>query len=141
MADILRHEIVYNEGGFYMDTSMFLFNNIFNKWLSYKLVLAAQHTFRHRWSQAMCIFGAMPKFKGLLRIISHNNTNRYNLWKRNALDIAGPNNFRWLIRGMEQYDPDILIMNLETFYPMNFDLPNYGGSHCTLTADLLAPDD
>lgn len=40
MADVLRHEIMYNEGGFYMDTSMILFNNVFNKWLSYKLVLS-----------------------------------------------------------------------------------------------------
>lgn len=85
MADVMRHELLYYEGGFYMDTSMILFNNVFEKWLSYKLALATERTFRHRWAQSMCIFGVMPKFPGLLRIIEQNNTNRYNLWLRDAL--------------------------------------------------------
>ena len=45
-----------------MDTSMVLFNSELSKMLSYKLFLGAFHTFRHRWSQAMCIFAVMPKF-------------------------------------------------------------------------------
>ena len=40
MADVMRHELMYNEGGFYMDTSMMLFNDIFKKWLSYKFVVS-----------------------------------------------------------------------------------------------------
>ncbi len=130
MADIMRHELMYHEGGFYLDSSMFLFSNVFYKWLSYKLVLSTERTFRHRWSQSMCIFGVMPKFSGLLRIISPNNTNRYNLWLKDALEIAGPNNFRWTVRGMEEYDPDYLIMEYDAFYPMTYDLPNMYDTYC-----------
>lgn len=110
MADVMRHEILYREGGFYMDTSMMLFGDIFYKWLSYKAVLAAERTFRHRWSQSMCFFAVMPQFPGLLRIISHVNTNKYNIYLRDAVMIAGPNDFRHFIQGNEEYDPDILLM-------------------------------
>lgn len=121
MADVMRHEILYREGGFYMDTSMMLFGDIFYKWLSYKAVLAAERTFRHRWSQSMCFFAVMPKFPGLLRIISHTNTNKYNIYLRDAVMIAGPNDFRQLIQGEEEYDPDILLMEYATFYPLTYD--------------------
>lgn len=67
MADVLRHEVLYYEGGFYMDTSMVLFNNVLEKWLSYKFVVSTERIFRHRWAQSMCIFGVMPRFPGLLR--------------------------------------------------------------------------
>lgn len=80
MADAMRQELIYHHGGFYMDSSMFLFSNVFNQWLSYKIALSTERTFRHRWSQSFCMFGIMPKFPPLLRIISHNNTNQYNLW-------------------------------------------------------------
>lgn len=124
-----------------MDTSMILFNNVFYKWLSYKFALSTERTFRHRWAQSMCIFGAMPKFPGLLRIISHNNTNRYNLWKRDALEIAGPHNFRWTVRGMEEYDPDYLIMEYDAFYPITFDLPNYYETYCWIHPSFLSKED
>lgn len=132
MADVLRHEVLYNEGGFYMDTSMLLFNRAFDKWLTYKLVLSTERTFRHRWAQSMCIFGVMPEFPGLLRVIEHNNTNRYNIWLRDALEIAGPHNFRWMVRGMEEYDPDYLIMDYDAFYPMTYSLPNYYETYCLI---------
>ncbi len=40
MADVFRHEVMYNEGGIYMDTSMILFNKGIEKFLSYKLALS-----------------------------------------------------------------------------------------------------
>jgi hypothetical protein len=141
MADIMRHEIMYNHGGFYMDTSMYLFDNVFYKWLSYKLALATERPYRHRWAQSMCIFGVMPKFHGLLRIISHNNTNRYNLWLRDAMEIAGPHNFRWMVRGMEEYDPDYLIMSYDTFYPITYSIPDYFDAYCYIDPKYLSKDD
>ena len=101
MADVFRHEVLYEEGGFYMDTSMILFSRVLDQWLSYKFVVSTERIFRHRWAQSMCIFGVMPKFPGLLREISLNNTNRYNIFLRDALEIAGPHDFRWLVRGKE----------------------------------------
>jgi hypothetical protein len=124
-----------------MDTSMMLFNRAIDKWLSYKFVLATERTYRHRWAQSMCIFGVMPKFPGLLRIISHNNTNHYNIYLRDALEIAGPHNFRWTVRGMEEYDPDYLIMNYDAFYPMTYSLPNYYESYCLIQAKYLQNTD
>jgi hypothetical protein len=137
MADVLRHEVLYYEGGFYMDTSMVLFNDIFYQWLSYKLVLATERIFRHRWAQSMCIFGVMPRFPGLLRELSFNNTNRYNIFLRDALEIAGPHDFRWLVRGAEEYDPDYLIMDYEAFYPMAYNLPFYQETYCFIQPNLL----
>ena len=122
MADTMRQEIIYHHGGFYMDSSMFLFSNIFNRWLSYKLVMPTERTFRHRWSQSMCVFGMVPQFPNLLRGLSPNNTNRFNIWYKDALSIAGPHNFRYLVRGMEEYDPDYLIMAYDSFYPMAYDI-------------------
>ena len=99
MADVMRHEIMYYHGGVYMDTSMLLFNKIMYKWLSYKVFLSNEHIFRNRWSQNMCIFAVAPRYPGLLRIIHHSNTNRYNLFLSDALEIAGPTNFRHLVKG------------------------------------------
>lgn len=56
VADVMRHEILYNEGGFYMDTGMYLFNNVFYDWLSYKVVIPTLQPFRHRWIESMCFF-------------------------------------------------------------------------------------
>ena len=107
----MRHEIIYNEGGFYMDTSMRLFNRMLSKWLSYKFVVSTERVFRHRWSQSMCFFGAMPKFSGIARKIAINNTNHWDLFHQDAMEIAGPSDFRWAVRGYEEYDPDYLIMD------------------------------
>lgn len=49
VADVMRHEILYNEGGFYMDTGIYLFNKVFYDWLSYKVVIPTLQPFRHRW--------------------------------------------------------------------------------------------
>jgi len=47
----------------------------------------------------MYIFGVMPRYPGLLRIINYTNTNRYNIFLRDAMEIAGPSDFRHLIQG------------------------------------------
>ena len=99
VADVMRHEILYNEGGFYMDSSMVLFKRVFDKWLSYKLVVNAELSFRHRWSSNMCFFAVMPKYPGLLRLINRANTNTYKIYKKDAMGIAGPHNFRQVVRG------------------------------------------
>lgn len=74
-------EILYQEGGFHIDTSILLFNNVFEWWLSYKLVIATDPVFRHRWSQPIGFLGVMPKLPAWLRIISSNNINRINFWQ------------------------------------------------------------
>lgn len=68
----------------------------------------------------MCLFANEPKYPGLLRIISHYNTNKYNIYHRDAMMIAGPYDFIDFIQGYDEYDPDILIMGFEKFYPMDY---------------------
>lgn len=97
VADVMRHEIMYREGGFYMDTSMKLFKDVFNQWLSYRVVIPTVEILRHRWYESMCLFGNEPKYPGLLRIISSYNTNRYNIYRTDAMQIAGPYDFRQYI--------------------------------------------
>ena len=81
----------------------------------------------------MCIFANEPKYPGLLRIISSFNTNRYNIFDRDAMHIAGPYNFRQYIQGYDEYDPDILIMGFDTFYPMDYRIEySYVESMCAV---------
>jgi hypothetical protein len=137
MADMMRHEILYREGGFYMDTSMYLFDDVLEKWLSYKAVLPSDVTFRHRWSQGMCLYGHVAGFAPVLRAISYFNTNRYNIFLRNALDIAGPDDFKQLVLGGEEYDPDYLVLRFDVFYPMAYRLPNSFETYCAIQKELL----
>lgn len=38
---VMRNELLYNEGGFYLETDLLLFNNALVKWLTYNLVICA----------------------------------------------------------------------------------------------------
>ena len=82
--NVMMPELMYNEGGFYLDTSMMLFNGVLNQWLSYDLVIASEATFRHRWAQSLSFLGVVPGYSGLLRIIEHNNTNHYDIFSQNV---------------------------------------------------------
>lgn len=94
-------EILYQEGGFHLETSMLLFNNALEWWLSYKLVIAADATFRHRWSKPIGFLGVMPKLPAFLRIISPSNLNRYDFWQSERSDKLRLLNFNELIKGNE----------------------------------------
>lgn len=59
---------------------MILFNNVLDKWLSYKLILPSEVTYKHRWQHSMRFFGAVPKLPLLLRILHHNHTNTFDIW-------------------------------------------------------------
>jgi len=52
----MRHELMYREGGFYLDTNAYLFNDVFYEWLSYRAVVANMSPFRNRWFLSMCFF-------------------------------------------------------------------------------------
>lgn len=84
MVDVMRNELLYNEGGFYLDTDLVLFNTALVKWLSYHLVLCTERTFMHRWAQPTSFVGVSPKLPALLRVVSFNNTNTYNIFGRNS---------------------------------------------------------
>ena len=51
------------------------------------------------------------------RITNFRNLNRMNIYLSDAMSIAGPMDFRQFVTLEEEYDPDILMMRYETFYP------------------------
>ena len=117
VTDILRHELLYHEGGFWKDAGMDLLRPVFDKFLTYKIAITVDKTFRYRWLQGMCFFANMPKLPHLWRITNFRNTNRMRIYHQYAMVIAGPIDFRNFIIGQEEYDPDILTMSYENTYP------------------------
>ena len=117
VTDILRHEVLYHEGGFWKDAGMNLLRPIFGKFLKYKLALGVDKTFRYRWEQGMCFFANMPRYDNLWRITNFRNINRMRIYDNYAMLVAGPIDFSQLLVGQEEYDPDIILLPYETFYP------------------------
>jgi hypothetical protein len=117
VTDILRHEILYNEGGFWKDAGMNLLRPIFDKFRSYKIVIASDKTFRYRWLQGMCFFANVPKIENMWRITNYRNLNRMRIYLNYAPAIAGPIDFRQFLIGQEEYDKDVLCLPYESFYP------------------------
>lgn len=57
----MRHEILYNEGGFWKDAGMDLLRPIFDKFLKYKLVIHLDIVGAFRIRQGMCLYGHVPR--------------------------------------------------------------------------------
>ena len=83
----------------------------------YKFVIATDKTLRHRYLQGMCFFGNEKGYQPMLRVTGFRNLNRMRIYQRDPMDIAGPVDFRQVMTGYEEYNPDILVMSYETFYP------------------------
>ena len=56
ITDIMRHEILYHEGGFWRDAGEDLLRPVFDRFLKYKLVVGAERTGRYRWAEGMCFY-------------------------------------------------------------------------------------
>ena len=117
VTDIMRHEILAIEGGFWKDAGMNLLRPIFDKFTRYKLVIPMDKTFRYRWLQGMCFFANKPGLENMLRINNYRNLNRMRIYDNYASSIAGPIDFRQLLVGQEEYDVDVLTMPYDSFYP------------------------
>lgn len=90
----------------------------------------------------MCLFANEPRYPGLLRIINHRNTNNYNIFLRDAMQIAGPYDFRQYIQGYEEYDPDVLVLGFDSFYPMDYRLSyNVYDSYCAVRSEYVREGD
>ena len=101
VTDIMRHEILYREGGFWKDAGMNFLRPVLDQFLKYKLVLPVDRLFKYRYLQGMCFFGNAPRYPNLMRINSYRNLNRMRIYQTNALNIAGPVDFRQLLAGQE----------------------------------------
>lgn len=78
---------------------MNLLRPIFDDFTRYKLVIAADKTFRYRWLQGMCFFANVPNLENMFRITNYRNINRMRIYYNYALNIAGPIDFRQLLVG------------------------------------------
>ena len=58
------------------------------------------------------------------------------------MQIAGPYDFIRYIQGYDEYDPDVLIMNFETFYPNDYSLLySYIESRCAVKQEYVQEGD
>ena len=117
ITDIIRHEILYQEGGFWKDSGVNLLRPIFDKFLTYRAVVGNDMTFRHRWLQGMCFFANVPKAVNIARINNFRNLNRMRIYSWYAIGVAGPIDFRQFVLPHEENDPDVLTLPYEKFYP------------------------
>jgi hypothetical protein len=62
VTDIMRHEILYREGGLWKDAGMNMLRPIPDAFLRYKLILSTDRLFQYRYLQGMCFFGNMPQY-------------------------------------------------------------------------------
>lgn len=111
MTDILRHEALFRFGGFWKDAAMNFLRPVFDHFRKYQLTLATDKTLRHRWLQGMCFFGNVKEYPPLGRINNYKHLNRMRIYTADPMDIAGPVDFRQLIIGAEEYDPESLILS------------------------------
>ena len=98
-TDIIRHEILYQEGGFWKDAGMEILRPVFDKFLKYKVFITFTMQGWYRYIQGMCIFGNMPKSENMLRINNPRNLNRIRFYIKDAFAIAGPFDFRQYVDG------------------------------------------
>ena len=117
MTDILRHEALHRFGGFWKDAAMHLLRPVFDDFRKYNMVVATDKTLRHRWLQGMCFFANVKEYAPLWRITNFKNLNRMRIYDYDPMDIAGPIDFRQLVSGRDEYDPNVLILSYESFYP------------------------
>ncbi|CAM5999884.1 unnamed protein product [Sphagnum balticum] len=117
VTDIIRGEVLYEQGGFYFDFNVEFFRKTFDDWLSYKLVMPAEVPFRNRASGQICFMGVMAKFEPLLRIIDYRNTNQYEIYSEKADQKTGPTNYHKIVWGNEEQDPDYLFIPYEYMFP------------------------
>lgn len=98
LADIMRYEIIYQHGGFYVDTNIqFLKNNSLENWITYKLVVASEMMTFDRIFRPCGFFGATPKYGPLLKLISPAYLNTRNIYYSVTSYETGPGYFASII--------------------------------------------
>jgi hypothetical protein len=72
ISDLIRHEVVYLYGGFYLDTNYMLFGNRpLDRLLTYSVVSGADYIPFMRCSRASAFFGASKNSPHMVRLMDH----------------------------------------------------------------------
>jgi hypothetical protein len=95
VADLMRHEIMYRHGGFYLDTNYMLMSTErpLDKLLTYSLVVGGEHTPHHRFYKQSGFFGAVQFSSQIKRIQDHRTLSSRNYFSKLADLVSGP----WLL--------------------------------------------
>ena len=117
VTDLFRHELMYRRGGFWRNTGMNLLRNVFDDFTRYEMVIGTDLTFRHRWNQVMSFFANEPLSENLHRVVTYQNINRMRFYYPEAASIAGSIDFRQVVQGDEEQNPNILILHQLYYYP------------------------
>ena len=116
----MRHEILYNEGGFWKDAGMDFLHPILDKFRKYKLMIHQDMVGLFRIHQGMCLYGHIPKLENARRINNFRNLNRMRIFTGDPFPIAGPIDWRQVVHRQEEYNPEFLMVPLERFNPGPF---------------------
>lgn len=131
ISAIMRHEILFHKGGFFRDINFNIMKPVFVQFLKYNIVIGAERTGRHRWSQGMSFYASAPRVGHLKRMTSFPNLNKMRIYSDSALSIAGHSDFRQAVNGYEEYDETVLVLPSEAIYPVR-SLPEVVGDLCTI---------
>lgn len=72
VADLMRLEIVYRHGGFYLDTNYHIFkHHTFDDWLTFKAVMPGQMVPHYKFARDNGFFGCMRGFPNIQRLLDH----------------------------------------------------------------------
>ena len=95
VADLMRYELVYRHGGFYLDTNYMLIGTErpLENLLTYSLVVGGEHTPYQRFYKQSGFFGC-PQFSPYMkRIQDHRMISTRNYYSIKADVVSGP----WLL--------------------------------------------
>jgi hypothetical protein len=100
IADLMRMEIVYNHGGFYIDTNYHIFDDhTLDDWLSYKAVMPGQRIPNYKFSRDNGFFGSIKGYENIERLIDHRFLSQRMFFGWEANVVTGPFYFVHAIQG------------------------------------------
>lgn len=112
IADIIRLDLVYEFGGFYIDSDMFLRNKLDQFCDNDRLYCCSEDGS----NLTNAFFAAPVRHPALGALIAYLESNEPD-WSRPPNETTGP----WLFSQILRYRNDIYVLPRETFYPYNWD--------------------
>jgi len=128
ISDLMRYEIVYNEGGFYFDANMFLVKDIsqlFNTKTKFIGCNELSDTLQHSPILSNSFFGSIPKSPILKRLLSKSFLDSMDLRTLDVDFVTGPGALRSVIKSSDNYT----MLPSKTFYPYIMPWTPDGGDH------------
>ena len=118
VADLMRLEIVYRNGGFYVDTNYHIFKNLtFDDWLTFKAVMPGQIVPIYKFARDNGFFGCIQGLPNIQRLLDHRAISLRTLFSWEANLVTGPFYFALAMQGKDELDEHILTLPFDYIYP------------------------